>query len=356
MNRKHFLILISVIVLIVLTACGGGNSNVSTDANGQSQNNNNSSNQTNPAEEISLRLGHVTDQQDPYHLAAANFAERVEEKSNGTIKITVFPAGQLGGEVDMIEMVQNGSLDAALISSSVFSSQTPVFDALMLPFLIDDYDTFEEALKSETVQKMLDSLQDINLKGLAINESGFRHIGSNVSSVQSVEDLQGLKIRVPQSPIIVDIFNTLGASPTPIPYPEVYSSLQTGVIDAHENNLSAYNNAKFHEVTEYITLSKHYPWPNTNIINLEKFNSFTPEQQQILQEAATETSAWIITQLKERNENEMKILLDLGQNISEIENIQPFIDKVRPVYDKYAEKDPIIQEFIDVVENIKNNK
>lgn len=126
-------------------------------------------------------------------MAAEHFKEIVEEESNGSIKIEIFPSRQLGGDIEMLEMLQNGSLEAGFISSSVFSVSTPVMDGLQIPFLLDSYEVFGEAIQTETAQKMLDRLEKNNLKGLGIKESGMR---------QSPKDLEGLSIRVTKSPLM----------------------------------------------------------------------------------------------------------------------------------------------------------
>lgn len=344
MVGKGFVFL-SLFCLMLLSACG------SSEETGDAQNENASSG--GEGEQVTLRLGHVTQETHPYHLAAEHYAELVKEKSGGSINVEIFPARQLGGDPDMLEMIRNGSLDAGFITSAVFSGATPVMDGLQLPFLIDSYDTFGKAIETETAQKMLDSLESLNLKGLGINESGARHVGSNISPIQQPEDFKDLKIRVVESPLMLDIFKELGANPTPIPYGEIYTSLQTGVIDAHESDLPAYVAENFSEVTEHITLSHHFPFPNINIINLDTFNSLSEEQQQAVVEAGKETSAWILTQMDEIDEASLEELKNRGVDVQELENVDPFIEKVQPVYEKYSQKDPLIEEFINAVEEIK---
>ncbi len=354
MKNKLIAILI-ILLVVVVTACGGQKSTSnSQNENGSIEKENKSTGSNEAVETIVIKLGHVTQTTHPYHMAAEHYAALVEERTGGEIKFEIYPARQLGGDLDMLEMVQNGSLDAGFITAAVFSGSTQVMQGLQLPFLIDSYDTFDKALQTETVQKMLDSLESLNLKGLGINESGMRHLGNNIRAIETPEDLSGLKIRVVESPLMLDIFNTLGTSPTPMPYGEIYSGLQMGVIDGHEANLPAYVDENFHEVTDYITLSNHFPFPNINIMNLNKFNSLTEEQQQILVEAGKETSLWIVQQLVEVDNKSVEKLKEMGKDIRELENVELFIEKVRPVYDNYAKKDPLIEEFIQMVEEIKN--
>lgn len=334
--KKLYIILI-IIFGLILSACG---------ANGETG--------AETREGVTIRLGHVTQTEHPYHLAAEHFKEIVEKESDGSIKIEIFPSRQLGGDIDMLEMLQNGSLESGFISSSVFSGSTPVIDGLQIPFLLDSYEVFGEAIQTETAQKMLDRLEEINLKGLGINESGLRQLGSNLEPVKTPEDLENLSIRVAESPLMLDIFKELGSAPTSMAYGEVYSALQTGVIDAHESDLSAYVAENFYEVTDNITITNHFPWPNINIMNLDFFNSLTEEQQKILVEAGKETQSWILEQLVEIDKESLQELENNNVHIEKIDDITPFREMVQTVYDKYAEKDPLIKEFINVVEEIKN--
>lgn len=350
--RKLLLTMLSLMLLIFAAACGGEQAG---DTNTGGANNEGNSEEATSTDVKTIRLGHVTQEGHPYDLAAHYFADLVTERTNGSLKFEIFPARQIGGDLDMLEMIQNGSLEAGFISSSVFSGSTPVLDGLQLPFLFDSYDTFGKAIQTETAQKMLDSLEELNLKGLGINESGMRNLGTNTAFIESPEDLQGIKIRIGESPLMVDIFRTLGADPTPMPYGEVYSGLQQGVIDAHEANLSAYVDENFYEVTEYITLSRHFPWPNVNVMNLDLFNSLTEEQQQILVEAGQETAIWIVQQLQKIDAEKLEWLEEKGSNYKEIENVDKFLEVVAPVYEKYAAKHPLIKEFVEEVEKIKAN-
>ncbi|MGM8365266.1 TRAP transporter substrate-binding protein [Virgibacillus sp. W0181] len=353
--RKIIVVLSAIFLLLFISACGENSSTESTNNSTGTETGNDNSEGTESNETVELRLGHaVQGENHPYHMAARHYADLVEEKSNGEISIEIFPGGQLGGELDMLEMVQNGTLDAALISASIFSGSTPVMDGLTIPFLFDNYTTFNEALKTDVAQQMLDSLEELQLKGLGFNNAGMRHVGSNVAPVEDPEDFSDLKIRVMESPLMLDIFETLGANPTPMAYGELYSALQTGVIDAHETNLISFTDENFHEVTEYISLLSIYPTPNINIMNLSSYNEMSDEHKEVLTEAGHETSTWIVEQMEEIDKEALEELKDLDKNINEIDDMQVFIDKVQPIYDEYGDKHPLIKEFITTVEDIKN--
>lgn len=353
--KKKLVITLAFFILILISGCGGGD--VSRDSSTTGTEDTNKSENSNSGEQVELRLGHaVQGENHPYHMAARHYVELVEEKSNGEITIEIFPGGQLGGELDMLEMVQNGTLDGALISASIFSGSTSVMDGLTIPFLFDNYTTFNEALKTDVAQEMLDSLEDLQLKGLGFNNAGMRHVGSNVAPVEKPEDFADLKIRVMESPLMLDIFDTLDANPTPMAYGELYSALQTGVIDAHETNLISFTDENFHEVTEYISLLSIYPTPNINIMSLSIYNELSDEQKQIIEEAGHETSSWIVEQMEEIDQKALEELKGLGKNINEIDDMQPFIDKVQYIYEEYGNKHPLIEAFITEVEKIKESR
>lgn len=342
MKRLVFLMLI--VLIVFLGACGNGN-----DEENDTKADNSKDNDT-----ISMKLGHnVSGEDHPYNLAAEYFADLVDEKTNGDIDITIYPGGQLGDEVDMLEMVQSGTLDSALISASVFSGSTSVLDGLTIPFLIDSYDTYNEVLKTDVVQEMLDSLEDVDVKGLGFNNAGMRHIGSNIEPIETPDDFSGLKIRVMESPMMLDIFNTLGANSTPMAYGELYSALQTGVIDAHETNLVSFTEENFHEVTDYISLLGVYHTPNVSIVNLDTFNSLSDEQQVAFEEAGKETSLWIVEQMQSIDDEALKELKELDKEINEIDDMEPFIKKVQPVYEEYSDKEPLVKKMIEEIEAIQ---
>jgi len=333
--------------LTVLLACSADDSDVSKENNERSESENSS-------EQLELKLGHVVQGEDqPYNLAAKHFSDLVEDRTSGEIKITIFPGGQLGTDGEMLESIQNGTLDMGFITATAFSGSTNVLDSLSIPFLFDSYETYSESLKSDVANEILDSLSELNVKGLGINNAGLRHFGSNIKPINTPEDLKGLKIRVMESELMLDIYNTLGASPTPMAYGELYSALQTGVMDAHETNIVSFIDENFHEVTEYISVANIYPTPNINIMNLDIFNELSNEHQEIIEEAAFETSLWISDQLEEIDDLAYKELEELGKDVNIIENTDQFIEILQPVYEKYSEIEPLIKEFIEVVETIK---
>lgn len=346
MKFRKALALILTISLMSLFAvgCGQGTSSSSTDTGSNSAQN---------QEPIKIRLGHVCQTEHPYHYASQHFADLVKEKSNGRIEITIYPAAQLGGDRDMTEQVQNGTLDMGLITASVIGGFNPLLDATQLPFLIDSYDTLDKAIPTKESDALLAGLDDMGVKGLAIVDSGLRYVVMKDAPIKSMADLKGKKIRVSEAPVLLDIFKAMGASPTPMPYGEIYSGLQTGVLDGIEMDLTALVVEKHYEVAKYVTETGHYTWPVALIMNLDAWNQLSPEDQKIMQEAATETVAFNHQNVRELDEKSIKFLKENGMEFNKIDDMTPFFESTRGVVDKYSNKDPRMKAFVDMVEGVK---
>ncbi|GAB6179828.1 TRAP transporter substrate-binding protein [Desulfotomaculum defluvii] len=342
MMKKKFLLLTVLMISLMLAVVGCGGGGTEKDATtGDS------------SEPVTFKLGHVTQVTHPYNVAAESFKEKVEKETNGRIKIEIYPARQLGGDRDMLEQIQNGSLDMGFISSAVFSGFTPVLDGLQLPFLMGDYETLNKAVKSDESKALLDALKNINVKGLAFYDAGFRHFVTIKKPVETPADLKGLKLRIVESPLMLDIFNTLGTNPTPMAYGEIYSGLQTGVIDGIEMDLAAIWAEKSYEVAKNVSLASIFPFPTVNIINMDKWNSLSPEDQEIMQRVAWEVIDENHEFIKKADEESIANLKGAGVNITEIKDVTPFAEATKSVYEKYTSKDPLVKQFVDKVEAIK---
>ena len=213
------------------------------------------------AKTIKLRVANVTQVDHPMNKAVESFIEKVEERSNGRIEITNYPARQLGDDRELFEQVQQGSLDMALISAGPVGSTTELAAALQLPFMFDDWDQWMNVMTNKVTADLLGEFDQFNVKALTVYDSGFRNFVSVDKPITSIADFNGKKIRVAETPLHIGIFKALGASPTPIPYGEIYTSLQNKVIDGLEMDLPAIVMEKHYEVAKNVTLSKHFSWP-----------------------------------------------------------------------------------------------
>lgn len=238
---------------------------------------------------ITAKFGHVAP---PYHGQSKGieaFAQQVREKTNGAIEITTFPFGQLGTETSMTEQVQTGTLEMAAITTAVLQSYVPQVGVLDLPFVFPDRKTAYTVLEDPNVQeKIFNYLPAKGFVGLGWTENEFRDLTNTKREVRTPEDMAGLKIRVIKSPMYIDAFKELGASPVDLPFAEIYSALQNGTIDAQENPLLTSIMIKATEVTKYVTKTNHVLTECIIIVNIDFWDRLTFEQQRILRGAAVQ--------------------------------------------------------------------
>lgn len=226
--------------------------------------------------------------------AAEHFAEQADELSDGAVKVEVFTDGTLfGGDQNAaVNLLANGSLDATIISTSVYASFEPRMNAISLPFLFDDADEFTSYLTGEPGQELLTSLEDQGISGLSLLTRTPRVITNSKLPIEGPSDLDGVKLRVPQNELWVKFFGELGANPTPMDFKEVYTALQLGTIDGQENALEVPVSNKLFEVQDYLSMTNHISDAWVLGFNQEKFEGYSPEVQDILREAGTNTFEW----------------------------------------------------------------
>lgn len=304
---------------------------------------------------VKLRLGNVVQPNHPMNVAAEKFAKKVAEKTNNRVKITVFPARQLGDDRQLFEQVQQGALEMAEISVAPIGSTTLLVTAFQMPFLFTDWDQYLKAIKDPVTDKVLQGLEQYQVKGLAVYNAGFRHFVTVDKIVTQPADMKGLKFRVAETPLHLDIFKALGASPTPMPYGEIYSGLQNKVIDGLEMDLSAILMEKHYEVAKNISLSKHFTWPAILMINMSKFKSLSPEDQKAIVDSAREEIDENVAYIAEIEKKAVADLKGKGVVMQELTpaQIAPFIEATKPVEAAYCAKDPLVAEYVKRVKEIK---
>jgi tripartite ATP-independent transporter DctP family solute receptor len=263
---------------------------------------------------MNLKFGHVAP---PFHGQSKGcdaFAEYVKTKTNGAIEIKTFPFGQLGGEVSLAEQVQSGTLEIATISTAVLQNFVPQLAVMDLPFVYPDRKTAYAVLDDPELQKKIyDLLPTKGIVGVGWTENGFRDITNSKQEVRKPADLKGLKIRVMNSPIYIDTFKALGASPTDLPFPEIYSALQNGTIDAQENPLLTSILIKATEINKFATSSEHMLTECIIIVNQDVWNKLTADQKKIFYEAG----ALAIKVNRDVNAELMKKLPQSGLSVEE---------------------------------------
>lgn len=287
---------------------------------------------------IIVKYGHVGPPVHPQHHAALAFAKYVTEKTNGEIEVQVFPLGQLGGERSMTEQVQGGTLQITSATAGVLANFVPEIGIIELPFVYPNRSVAYNVLDDKEVRERFAKFCDA--KGfvfIGYTENEFRDMTNSKRPIKSPEDLKGLKIRVVESPMMIDTFKALGANPTPLPFPEIYNALQQKVIDGQDNPIYTSILMKFTEVNKFATITNHILTECPTVVNKAFWNSLTPSQQNIFREAAE-------VQLKVNREGNAKNRVEaLDKAKAQKVDVHILTDKeregfkkaVQPVLDKY---------------------
>jgi len=342
-SKKLVLLICFVILALALSACGQSDSTPQSNGNDRNEDDK-------PGETIVLRLAENQPEDYPTTVGDKEMAKIVEEKTNGRIKIEVYAGGQLGDEKSVIEAIQMGGLDFARVNAQPLSDFAKPLRVLSLPYLFDSEDHLWKVLNGDIGDKFLQTLEDSNMVGLTYYDSGSRHFYNSKREVKTPEDMKGLKIRVQQSELMVGLVEAVGASATPMPYGEVYSAIQTGVIEGAENNWPSYDSSSHYEVAKYITLDYHTRTPEIVIASKVVWDKLNDEDRVIIKEAArasqdVQRKAW-----KEYEERSIEKVKANGNVITEIEDFTPWQEAVAHLYDQFA------SEYKDLVEEIKTEK
>lgn len=304
----------------------------------------------NAAEEestITMRLAHNQGETHPVHKSLAEFARLVEEKTDGSIKITLYPNGQVGSEREAIELTQTGAIDFAKVSSSTLESFNEVYSLFSLPYLFDNKDHYYQVMESSLAKDLYKTTSDIGFSGLTFYDSGTRNFYTDNKKIMHPDDLKGLKIRVQPSPTSIQMIELMGGSPTPMPYGEVYTALQQGVIDGTENNETALTDSNHGEVAKEYSYSEHAMVPDILIMNDNKWDQLSAKQKEAISEAAEESTAFHKEVWEQATENAIEGAKEKNVTFSKPDK-KPFRDAVQPLHDEFAEKDATAKYYKEI--------
>ncbi len=285
---------------------------------------------------VTLKLGHVQNTTDNWHLGALKFAGLVKEKTNGEVEVQVFPSSQLGNDRDMIEGMQLGTVDFALVAG-VLSNFEPRMGILEMPYLFRDINHMRKVLNGPIGNELLGSLlKRANIRGLGWWERGPRELTAN-KPVKTPADLKGIKIRVPEIPVSVEAWRALGANPTPMAFGEVYTALQQKVIDAQENPFAVIASARFPEVQKYLILTNHVYGYVMLAMSERTYQRLTPDQRKAIETAAKEATAYENDLVWNNETKLLKSLRDAGMIMIEPDR-EPFEEAVKDVHKKFEDR------------------
>lgn len=236
-----------------------------------------------------IKLAHGLNQDHPVHKSMVYFAQELAKKSGGTMRVDIYPNGQLGTERECVELLQMGGLGMTKVSSSTLEGFAPAYRVFGLSYLFRDDAHRWAVLDGEIGREILKSAEPVFLRGLCYYDAGARSFYTVEKEVSTPADLEGLKIRVQESPMALAMVQALGGSPTPIAWGELYTALQQGVVDGAENNPPSFYTSRHYELCKYYTLDEHSAVPDVFVISTHLWKKLTPQQQQWVQEAADES-------------------------------------------------------------------
>ena len=283
-----------------------------------------------------LKLAHGLDPSHPVHKGMEFMAERLAEKSNGNLTIDIYPSGQLGSEQQCVELLQIGSLAITKVSAAVMESFTRKFKALGLPYVFESKEHSYKVFDGEIGKELLLGTEEFWIRGLSFYDAGFRSFYTIDRPINTPDDLTGLKIRVMKSQTAMEMVKELGGSPTPISWGELYTALQSGVVDGAENNPPSFYTSHHYEVCKHYSLDQHTCVPDVLIISSKVWKNLTKQEQKWLQEAADESVPVQRKYWDESVEESLREVQAAGVTIHYPDKTK-FADKVQNLLNKYKE-------------------
>ena len=294
-----------------------------------------------------IKLGHALNADHPVHKGMVYMAMRAREKSDGKLRIDIYPSQQLGTERELVELLQIGSLGITKVSSGAIEGFVPVYKVFGLPYLFRDDEHRFKILEGEIGRQILLSSEKYWLRGLCYYDAGSRSFYTKTKPILHPDDLIGLKVRTMNSPTAVGMIQQMGGSATPIAWGELYTALQQGVVDAAENNPPSYHLSRHYEVCKYYSLDEHTALPDVLLISTIIWNDLSTQEQQWLQEAADESARYEKQLWKEACEFALQEVRKSGVKVYYPDK-KPFAEKVAPIYETYRDQ-PEIYELIQKI-------
>ena len=287
-----------------------------------------------------LKLAHGLDPSHPVHQAMVYMADRCKEISNGELSIEIYPSGQLGSEQQCVELLQIGSLSITKVSAAVMESFTEDFKVLGLPYIFRSKEHSFKVLDGEIGDELLLSMEPFWIRGLCFYDAGSRSFYTIDTPINHPDDLKGLKIRVMKSITAMEMVKAQGGSPTPISWGELYTALQSGVVDGAENNPPSFYTSHHYEVCKYYCLNEHTMVPDVLIISQKVWVKLSEQEKLWLQQAADESVPVQRKLWAESEKESLEIVKEAGVTIIYPDK-EPFSDKVTELLESYRENEKL---------------
>ena len=295
--------------------------------------------------QIEIKLGHVGEPGSLFQKSADEYAKRANAKLAGKAKVVTFGSSQLGGDSEMIQKLKLGTLDMAL-PSTVMSSQVDLFGVFEMPYIVKNRGHMAKIEKEIFWAKLAPEAEKKGLKVLAVWENGERHITNSKRPIKVPADLAGIKLRVPEGKWRVKMFQAYGANPSPMKFSELFTALQTGVMDGQENPFTQIYSAKLQEVQKYLSLSGHVYTPAYLTVGKTKWESLPPDVRKILEDTAKETQAYVYEQAAKDDADLLAKIKAAGVQVNDVDK-DAFIAASKPIYEEFGKEVPGAKEVID---------
>ncbi len=353
---KGLIMSMMVLILLTLVACGSSETDGDNDG-GDTDSDNTETNEETEAnneddEAYVLKFAHVVSPSTAKGKGAEKFGELLEERTDGQITVEIYPDSQLGSDREILEQMQSGTVHMNAPFTGVLPTFVEEFEVFDLPYLFEDREHAFEAVNGELGDYLSEKLEEQNLKLIGFWDGGFKHFTNSERPIETPEDLDGLKMRASQSPLLISQFKALNAGGVSIDFSELYTSLQTGTVDGQENPLSNVISQKFYEVQDYVTLSAHGYMGYPLIISQSFYDSLSADLQEAVEEVAMEVTEWQWDVSASDEEEYMQILEESDVEINELtsEQKEAFKDALSGVYDEFHDKFEDADKIIELIE------
>lgn len=341
-SKKGVLVLIlSALLLLASPGCGTA---VSSQATEQSR---------------IIRAGVGLKEDHPQGMGLALFKEIVEQKSEGRLQVDPYYSGQLGDDLRMTTALQAGTMEITIPSTSPLVGMVPEYGIFDFPFLFRDEGEADAVLDGPVGQELLKKLPEHGLVGLGYWENGFRNLTNDQHPVNAVEDFRGLKIRTMQNEVHIDAFKALGANPSPMPLSELFSAMETGVVDGQENPLATIETNKYDEVQKHLSLTEHVYTPFVFLVSKKFWDELPSADRNIIRDAARQAGLYQREENRKANRDALARLEERGMKVNrpstaEREGME---EKVRTVIERYTQKygDQLVEEMMQELEKTRRN-
>ncbi|WP_017798681.1 TRAP transporter substrate-binding protein [Oceanobacillus kimchii] len=310
-----------------------------------------SSNSSSAAQPKEMVLGHNQPTTHPIHESLVDFKELLEEKSNGKLELKIYANGQLGSEREVIEMTQTNAVQFTKVSASALEGFSESYSLFSMPYLFESQEKYREIMKKPVIQEAFyNTTADNGFIGITYYDAGVRNMYTKDRIIKTNDDMHGLKTRVQPSKTSVQLIESLGGTPTPMSFGEVYTALQSGIIDAAENNESALTDNKHGEVAKHYFYTEHAMVPDILIMNVDTYNELSEEEQTWIKEAAEESTALHEPRWDQKMKESKEIAEEeMGVTFYEVDK-SSFMESVKPLQESFQKNKATREQYNLIME------